>query len=75
MNNLALTYKELGQLEEAERLQTKTLKLRREVLGEHHPDTLISMNNLALTYKELGRLEEAEMLKEKMLKLHSKALG
>ncbi|KAK0224845.1 hypothetical protein EDD85DRAFT_891466 [Armillaria nabsnona] len=75
MNNLALTYDMLGQLEKAEMLQTETLKLRREVLGEHHPDTLISIGNLASTYKELGRLEEAEMLQIETFKLHREVLG
>ncbi|PBK86753.1 hypothetical protein ARMGADRAFT_1123779 [Armillaria gallica] len=75
ISNLALTYKELGQLEEAERLQTETLKLQREVLGEHHPNTLISMGNLASTYKELGQLEEAERVETKTLKLQREVLG
>ncbi|PBK86816.1 TPR-like protein [Armillaria gallica] len=76
MSNLAWTYEELGQLEEAERLQTETLKLRREeVLGECHPYTLTSMSNLALTYKEHGQLEEAERLQIETLKLHREVLG
>ncbi|KAK0478081.1 hypothetical protein EDD18DRAFT_1322645 [Armillaria luteobubalina] len=50
MADLASTYGWQGQLEKAERLQEETLKLRKELLGEHHPDTLKSMGNLASTY-------------------------
>ncbi len=34
MNNLAITYEKLGQLEEAEMLQEVTFKLHKKVLGE-----------------------------------------
>ncbi len=47
MGNLASTYYKLGQWKEAKMLQTETLKLCKEVLGEHHPNTLLSMKNLA----------------------------
>ncbi len=62
-------------MEEAEKLEKETLKLRTKVLGEYHPDTLISMGNLALIYKNLGQLEEAEVLEKKTLKLHTEVLG
>jgi len=32
---------------------------RKRVLGEDHPDLLISMDNLALTYRNQGRWKEA----------------
>jgi len=39
----------------------------RQILGEDHPDTIISMYNLALTYAELGRLDEAAQIYEQAL--------
>lgn len=32
------------------------------MLGEEHPDTLLSMNNLVATYQDQARWEEAEEL-------------
>ena len=46
-------------------MMKKTLKLRKKVLGEEHPDTLQSMNNVAYEVGELGRRQEAfEMMKK-----------
>ena len=36
------------------------METRKKVLGEEHPDTLISMANLASTYRNQGRWTEAE---------------
>ena len=58
MNNLAGTYSALGRTAEQLALNEKVLKLRTEILGERHPNTLTSMNNLALTYRALGRLKD-----------------
>ncbi len=52
--NLGYIYRELGQLEEAEKLEKETLKLCKKVLGGSHPDILISMGSLASTYRVLG---------------------
>ena len=41
---------------------TKVLEVRRRVLGEEHPDTLISMNNLAVLYRDQGKYAQAEPL-------------
>jgi hypothetical protein len=40
-------------LEGARDLHEQTLAARRRVLGEDHPDTLISMNNLAAVRRQL----------------------
>src|SRR5690606_37030394 len=34
-------------------------RLRVEVLGDRHPDTLTSLNNLAGIYEAMGRLDDA----------------
>lgn len=39
-----------GRSGEAEEIKVKVLELRREVLGEKHPDTIQSMAELATTY-------------------------
>ena len=48
---------------------------REALLGESHPDTLISMNNLATTYKTAYDLGKAEELIVKSFKLHTATLG
>ena len=50
------------------------LRLRREVLGEYHPDTLASMNILARIYQRCGKLEAAEKMQE-VLRLYKEVLG
>ena len=60
---------------EALELQEEVYKLRKEQLGESHPDTLVAMNNLAMTYCDLGRLQEALELQEKVYKSCVEQLG
>ncbi|KAH8813457.1 hypothetical protein DL96DRAFT_1821248 [Flagelloscypha sp. PMI_526] len=68
MSNLALTYFDLGQHQDAQTLHEQVLKGRRRTLGNEHQSTLKSMNNLALAYSGLGRYRDA-------LKLHKDELG
>ena len=75
MNNLALLYLEQGRYDDAEPLLTKELQAERRVLGEEHPDTLLSMNNLAMLYFEQGRHDEAEPLYVKALEGRRRVLG
>ena len=60
MNNLALARDQLGDLKGARDLHEQTLVAYRRVLGEDHPNTMISMNNLALTRQDLGDLKGAQ---------------
>eukprot|EP00614_Pseudopedinella_elastica_P005673 CAMPEP_0172585310 /NCGR_PEP_ID=MMETSP1068-20121228/4726_1 /TAXON_ID=35684 /ORGANISM="Pseudopedinella elastica, Strain CCMP716" /LENGTH=163 /DNA_ID=CAMNT_0013379711 /DNA_START=77 /DNA_END=568 /DNA_ORIENTATION=+ len=48
MNNLAQVFAKLNRDEESEAMFRRTLAGREEVLGKHHPDTMITVNNLAL---------------------------
>ena len=75
LNNLAMTYYLLGQLDQALPLIEKAYHYRLEALGEKHPETLESMNNLAVIYKDLGRLADALSLLEKGYRLAKKGLG
>ena len=45
------------------------------MLGEEHPDTLLSMNNLAVTYRSLGRWNEAVKVFEACLEIKKRVLG
>jgi hypothetical protein len=62
-------------LDEAEKLQVEVILLRKEILGEHHPNTITASNTLAATYYLMGRLNEAKTLQEEILKMRAKVLG
>jgi hypothetical protein len=47
----------------------------RRVLGEEHPNTLISIGNLALTLEAEGDLSGARALQEQVLKVSRRVLG
>ena len=47
---------------EAEALEVVVMEKMKHVLGEEHPDTLISMGNLAATYRQQSQWKEAEAL-------------
>ncbi|RYO93786.1 hypothetical protein DL763_004271 [Monosporascus cannonballus] len=64
-----------GQWKDAEKLQVQATELRKEVLGEKHPDTLTSMGNLASTYCNQGRWKEAELLGLQVLETRKRVLG
>ncbi|KAJ7099081.1 hypothetical protein C8R44DRAFT_747771 [Mycena epipterygia] len=64
-----------GKLKEAEELKVVVLERWRNLLGDNHPHTLLSMGNLASTYKALGRLKEAEELEIVVLKKRKNVLG
>ena len=74
MANLARTYFDQGNLEEAEQLGVQVLDMRKKVLGAEHPDTLISMANLAKTYFDQGNLKKAEQLEVQVLDMRKKVL-
>jgi len=48
MDNLAKVLYGQGKYAKAEAINCQTLELKKEVLGNMHPDTLRTMNNLAL---------------------------
>jgi len=45
------------------------------VLGQEHPDTLISMGNLATTYRIQGRFNKAEKLEVQVMETTIRVLG
>jgi Flp pilus assembly protein TadD len=60
---------------ESERINRTMLEIRRNWLGEDHPDTAASYNNIAYNLKEQGKYAEAEPLDRKALAIALKALG
>ncbi|MEN1682131.1 MAG: tetratricopeptide repeat protein, partial [Planctomycetota bacterium] len=47
-------YEAQGHYDEAEPLHQQSLEIRREQLGDRHPDVAQSLNNLAVLYREQG---------------------
>jgi tetratricopeptide (TPR) repeat protein len=76
-----------GQMAEAERLDAqvkyaaaeplyrKALAIRRQLLGEDHPDTALGYHNLASNLRAQGRYAQALPLFQKALDLRRKLLG
>jgi aromatic ring-cleaving dioxygenase len=62
MANLAVTYYDQQRYDEAEKLEVDVLNLRREILGDKHPDTILAGENLTATYKMQGRDNEVKEL-------------
>jgi tetratricopeptide (TPR) repeat protein len=64
-----------GQWKDAEGFLVQATNVRRELLGEEHPDTLTSMANLASTYRNQGRWKEAESLDVQVMEASKRLLG
>ncbi|PZS16212.1 MAG: hypothetical protein DLM60_15765, partial [Pseudonocardiales bacterium] len=64
-----------GEPRPARPLFERAHQLRRDMLGEEHPDTLLSANNLALDLRHLGEYERARELDEDTLTRRRRMLG
>jgi tetratricopeptide (TPR) repeat protein len=64
-----------GQYRQAIALDEQTLAGYRRVLGDDHPDTLLSMSNLATSRRALGDLQGAHDLHEQTLAANRRVLG
>jgi tetratricopeptide (TPR) repeat protein len=64
-----------GKWGDAEAANIEATRIRRELFGHSHPDTLMSMNNLAYTFWNQGRLKEAEELLVQVMETHKMKLG
>ena len=64
-----------GKFREAVRLAESSAAVRKELLGEAHPDYAMSLNNLALIYHAQGDYARAEPLCRQALEIQRKALG
>ncbi|QRW06378.1 patatin-like phospholipase protein [Ceratobasidium sp. AG-Ba] len=65
MNNLALTYQQLGKYRDAVALQEQLVDIRKRVSGHERRETLTAMSNLARTYYDLGRYILKRKVKER----------
>jgi len=74
-DTIGWTYRELGELKVAEPHLERAVKLRREQLGEEHPDTLHSVRRLGELYWSQGRYKESANLLEKALLISQRVLG
>ncbi len=72
---VADTYRELGLLDESMPHEERALEVRRRVLGDDDPHTLISKCNLALRLVELGNASEAERLAGEAVETARATLG
>ncbi len=72
---LAELYKNQGRYREAIILYEQIVVVRRELLGDRHPDVASSLNNLASLYGSQGRYEEAKPIYREALQLHRELLG
>ena len=71
----ALVLWENGDSNNTEKLEVQVMDMRKKLLGEKHPDTLISMGYLARTYWDQGRWNEAEQLQLQVMEMTKKLLG
>jgi non-specific serine/threonine protein kinase/serine/threonine-protein kinase len=72
---IGATYRDLGIYPEAQRQFERALELRRHVLNDDHPDTLLSIRNLATVYHNQGKFAQAEPLYNKVLEVQRRVLG
>ncbi len=64
-----------GKFAEAESYCREAMEKKRRVLGEEHPDTLLSINNVALPLVSQGKLAEAEGYYRETLEKRRRVLG
>jgi hypothetical protein len=75
MNNLALVYRQEGQLRDAERLQSQSLRLLEDTLGPKDGRVAMGLHNMAAIYRAQGRLEDARPLQARAVLVAEQSLG
>jgi tetratricopeptide (TPR) repeat protein len=74
-NDLAVVLTKQGDFEEAERLFTEVLKVRKERWSDDHPDTLTTINAFGVLRREQKKYEQAESLLRQALDGRLRKLG
>jgi tetratricopeptide (TPR) repeat protein len=70
LNNLGLVQKGLKEsMQDAEESYREALDIRSKILGENHPETIVTMHNLAECYLALNKVDEATKIQEEILKI------
>ncbi len=75
MHNLGVLYTDHGRWRDAQKLLSRTLDMRCDLLGEDHPDTLESLLLYGGTLYYGGRYDELEPLLWDTLRRHRNAFG
>jgi tetratricopeptide (TPR) repeat protein len=75
LNALAELFRNKGEYDRALPLYEECLAKRKRVLGDNHPDTLISLGNLAFLFKTKGEYDRALPLYEECLAKRKRVLG
>ena len=73
--NLAIVYRELGNLTGARDEDQRVLDTFRQIFGESHPSTIIAMTNLASDLALLGEVRRAREMGERALELSREIRG
>lgn len=71
-NNLAETYRHLGDLKKSMVYAKKAVEIRENILDEYHPLLATSYNNLANSYIELGDFENALRIEKRVESIREK---
>lgn len=75
MRNLAITYWDLGQMQDALHLEKQVLEGKEKLYGTNHLQTASALQNIGTTYKELGRYEDALRSYRRALEIRDTILG
>jgi tetratricopeptide (TPR) repeat protein len=67
--------RELGRFQAAEQTYRKAFEQRKKVLGEHHPNTLMTRGNVGLVMGLQGRWTEAEKINREVFTQMKEVLG
>jgi tetratricopeptide (TPR) repeat protein len=75
LNNLGITYRDLGEANKAIEYYEKSLEIDLKVFGDQHPKVAIRYNNLGSAYNDLGNANKAIEYLEKSLEIDLKVFG
>ena len=75
LHNTAWYACEKGSIAEAINLSEKAMKVRQEILGEMHADSLSSIEMVGQAYRSAGRWDEAEKLQQRVVEARKGILG
>jgi tetratricopeptide (TPR) repeat protein len=73
--DLAGVYRDMGKFSRAADLGHEVMDMWKKLVGEEHPDTIISINNLAVTLSNKRHFSEAADLQRQALVIQKKVLG
>jgi serine/threonine protein kinase/tetratricopeptide (TPR) repeat protein len=72
---MATTYRDLGLYPQGQRQADQAFTLRKQVLGDEHPDTLRTATELVLLHRRQGHYPEAEALATSVLEIQRRVRG